>query len=189
MIFLFSTGGWRFVPQSASLRTGTSVTHYNALGQVDYVENAAGNRSSYAYDATTSRLTTVTNPLNVATTYTYNTRGQTLTVRGDTEYPVDFVYDTYGQMTQLKTYRQSMSTPDTTTWIYDSATGLLTFKVYPDNKQVSYTYTSDGKLLTRTWSRGLSTTYSYNSLTGELLSINYSDTTPDIALLLRQLNN
>jgi YD repeat-containing protein len=40
-----------------------------------------------------------------ATTYAYNDRGQITAVRGDASYPLDYVYDAYGRMTQLKTYR------------------------------------------------------------------------------------
>jgi hypothetical protein len=43
---------------------------------------------------------------------------------------------------------------DTTLWLRDEATGLVTNKVYADGKGPSYTYTPDGKLATRTWARG-----------------------------------
>ena len=41
----------------------------------------------------------------------------------------------------------------TTTWVYDEATGLLTDKMYDDGSAITYTYTPDGKLETRTWAR------------------------------------
>ena len=66
---------------------------------------------------------------------------------------------------------------DRTTWSYDLATGLLTNKVYADGKGPAYTYTSDGKLATRTWARGVVTTYSYDPF-GQLSSVSYSDNTP-----------
>ena len=168
-------------------RTGSSVTHYNTLGQVDYVEDAAGNRTSYAYETATGRNLSVTNALNKSTIYTYNERGQTLSIRGDTEYPVDYVYDSYGQTIQLKTYRADLNTSDITTWNYEAATGLLLSKTDASNKSTSYAYTTDSKLFTRTFARGVSTTYAYDSNTGEMLSVDYSDSTPDVAYTYNRL--
>ena len=50
----------------------------------------------------------------------------------------------------------------------------------------TYTYTQDGKLLTKIWARlnngqPLTTTYSYDPNTGEMLTTDYSDSTPDLA--------
>jgi len=72
--------GFHFSPQSftelTDPRTGESVTHYNSLGQVDYVEDAAGKQTSFTYESTTGRKASVVNALNKATSYTYNSRGQ-----------------------------------------------------------------------------------------------------------------
>lgn len=66
-------------------------------------------------------------------------------------------------------------------WLRDEATGLVTNKVYADGKGPTYTYTPDGKLATRTWARGIVTTYSYDD-NGSLTNIVYSDGTPTISL-------
>jgi YD repeat-containing protein len=50
-------------------------------------------------------------------------------------------------------------------------------KTYPDNKSVTYTYTPGGRLHTRRWARGVTTTYEYNPA-GEMASLVYSDGTP-----------
>ncbi|MEI6972892.1 MAG: RHS repeat-associated core domain-containing protein, partial [bacterium] len=76
---------------------------------------------------------------------------------------------------------------DQTQWLYDEATGLLTNKVYADGKGPSYTYTPQGQLATRTWARGVTTTYSYTNTTGELIGIDYSDATPDVAFAYDRL--
>ena len=68
---------------------------------------------------------------------------------------------------------------DLTTWLYDEATGLLTNKVYADGKGTAYTYTSDGQLASRIWARGVATTYAYTN--GNMIAIDYSDSTPDVA--------
>ena len=70
---------------------------------------------------------------------------------------------------------------DTTTWLRDEATGLVTNKVYADGKGPTYTYTPDGRLATRTWARGIVTTYSYDD-NGSLTNTVYSDGTPTISL-------
>ena len=46
---------------------------------------------------------------------------------------------------------------DTTTWLYDIASGSMTNKVYADGKGPTYSYTPDGKLSQRTWARGITT--------------------------------
>ena len=46
-------------------------------------------------------------------------------------------------------------------------------------KGTSYTYTPDGKLATRTWARGITTTYAYTN-GSSLASINCSDDTPTV---------
>ncbi|MFO0838802.1 MAG: RHS repeat-associated core domain-containing protein [Phycisphaerae bacterium] len=55
----------------------------------------------------------------------------------------------------------------------------------PKRSTVTYTYTPDGKMDVRTWARQvggqpLTTDYGYDSQTGELTSVNYSDSTPDV---------
>jgi len=185
-------------------RTGTTVTHYNNKGQVDYVEDPAGNRTRYEYDPETGEKTVEIDALNKATRYAYNKRGQVTYTWGDVPYPVHYVYDSYGQMSEMYTYRQgtkwgSASWPadiagadDVTRWHYDEATGLLAAKEDAAGKSVTYTYTFGGRLATRTWARmdannPLVTAYSYSPSAGELLSIDYSDSTPDIAFTYDRL--
>jgi RHS repeat-associated protein len=174
-------------------RTGSSNTTYytsgtGKVGKVYTVTNAAGNTTTYDYDPTTGRKISVTNALSKSTAYTYNDRGQILTVRGDASYPLDYVYDSYGRITQLKTYRnEDLSLPDVTTWNYEEATGLLLSKTDANSKSVTYTYDSANRLSTRTWSRGIVTTYGYDSNTGELTSVDYSDSTADLAYTYNRL--
>ena len=69
-----------------------------------------------------------------------------------------------------------------------TATGLLTNKVYADGSRIGYTYTEGGLLATRVWSRGVTTAYSYDAL-GQLININYSDATPDVAFAYDRMGN
>ena len=69
---------------------------------------------------------------------------------------------------------------DTTTWLYDIASGAMTNKVYADGKGPSYTYTPDGKLSQRTWARGIVTTYLYDDWSNQT-NRQYSDSTPHVS--------
>ncbi len=67
----------------------------------------------------------------------------------------------------------------TNTWNYNPYRGWLDNKLYPDNSGPSYSYTDAGRLATRTWARGISTSYSYDN-NGLIKTIDYSDATPDV---------
>ena len=177
-------------------RTGTTTTSYNpTTGRVDYVQDPATNRVSYTYETTTGRKATETNALNQATRFAYNNLDQVTNTWGDVPYPVEYVYDAYGRISKMRTWRTSAAwngttwpsgvsgQEDVTTWNYQEATGLLTSKTDDAGQSTAYTYTTGGKLLTRTWARSggtIVTTYGYDPNTAELLSVNYSDTTPDM---------
>jgi RHS repeat-associated protein len=83
-------------------------------------------------------------------------------------------------------------TADVTKWHYQESTGLLTAKEDAAGKIVSYAYTTGGRLTSRTWARSnggqpLVTNYGYSPATGELTSIDYSDSTPDVAFTYDRL--
>ncbi len=185
-------------------RTGASITHYNNKGQVDYVEDAATNRTSYVYSSDTGRQIAVSNALGDVTFTEYNLEGQVVGTWGAT-YPVLYDYDDFNRMTAMYTLRSTnvvvsdysglrsqISSFDKTSWLYDQPTGLLTNKVYADGKGPSYSYTSDGKLASRKWARtsdggaNLATSYSYSN-SGELVGIDYSDSTPDVSFIYNRL--
>lgn len=162
---------------------------------------------TYEYDAA-GRVKTATDARGKAARYEYTTRGEKYREWGDTVTPVEYSYDTWGRMYLMKTYRggtgwagstwpTAPGTADLTKWVYDEATGLLKEKYDAANldasgapitsaKKVSYTYTQAGQLKTRTWSRGIVTTYHYfgeqsgEPKNGDLRLVDYSDSTPDI---------
>ena len=90
-----------------------------------------------------------------------------------------FIYE-FGDKISMTTYRNAAA--DVTRWLRDEATGLVTNKVYADGKGPRYDYTPDGKLATRTWARGIVTTYSYDA-NGALTNTVYSDGTPTISIV------
>ena len=183
-------------------RTGqAAIAYYTSgtgkIGKVHTVTDAASNTATYDYNASTGQLAWVQNALGKKTYYAYNDLGQVTAAWGDTIYPVENVYDVYGQIISVKTYRAgtgwtgsawptaTTGTADVTTWSYDASSGLVTAKTFADSNSVSYTYTNDGKLSTRTWARTsggnpLTTTYSYDANTGERTGIDYSDSTQNI---------
>jgi RHS repeat-associated protein len=160
-------------------RGNTTAISYDAQGRAAWVEDTFGSRTTYAYDAL-GRQTAVTNALDHATYTDYDAEGRIVSTWGAT-YPVTYAYDDFERMVGMTTYRdEAMEEGDTTAWVYDAATGLLTNKVYADGNGPSYTYTPDGRLATRTWARGIVTTYAYDGA-GRLSSISYDPDTPDIA--------
>ena len=129
------------------------------------------------------QLIATTNALGEVEHATFDAQGQ-VTASSGTVYPVQHGYDTAGRHITLQTTRDGTAW-DTTYWLYDSAFGLVTNKLYADNSTVSYTHTADGKLATRTWARGVTTAYSYDPAQN-LTSISYwrtsvsADATPAI---------
>ncbi|WP_300675175.1 hypothetical protein [Desulfoluna sp.] len=179
-------------------RTGTAITHYNEKGRVDWVEDAAGFRQKFAYDPATGMKIAETNALEKTVRTAHNLKGQVVQTWGDATYPVAYAYDAEGRMKTMTTYRTEQrwngenfpdsATGDVTTWHYDDTTGLLTAKEDALGKSTTYTYTTGGKLHTRTWARSdLTTTYIYDDATGELKTIDYSDDIQDITFAYDRL--
>lgn len=185
-------------------RTGKAMVHYNSQGQVDYSEDAAGNRTTYVYDPATGMKVTTIDSLGNKEHLAYDQAGQITHTWGEAVYPVKFVYDLYGRRVRMFTYRlgtnwssdawptDTTGQGDETLWVYDEATGLLMQKLDAAGKGVSYTYTTGGKLVSRTWARleanqPIVTTYSYDTKNGELLRIDYSDSTPDLVFTYNRL--
>jgi RHS repeat-associated protein len=184
--------------------TGGSTRVYNsATGQVSS-ESHGTQTTGYDYypstDANAGRVKAKTDPAGKKSYFNYNSRGDLVQTWGDTTYPVEYVYDSYGQKTEMHTFRagsgwQAAAWPSATTgaadvtrWVYQEATGLLTQKRDASGKQVAYAYDVMRRVSSRTWARtdGLGqpivTTYSYDPNTAELLGVNYSDGTPAVVV-------
>lgn len=166
-------------------RTGTNLTVYLANGGVDYVEDAAGYRTVFGYDPATGRRISVTDAMTNTVHTAYDILGRVTNTCG-AAYPVAYEYDAYGRMSAMKTWRDTNGSPDVTRWNYDEATGLLTNKVYADDKGPSYEYDATGRLAKRIWARGVTNAYAYDAL-GQLTGIDYFDSTPDVAFTYDRL--
>jgi YD repeat-containing protein len=145
---------------SVDPRTGTTTTAYVAgTSQVYTVTDPASIvQATYAYDSA-GRVSSVKDALNKYAYTSYTTRNEVYRQWGDTTYPVENSYDTWGRRTTMSTYRAgtgwsastwpvSPGTADTTTWAYQESTGLLTSKTDAAGKAVTYTYTQAGQLAT-----------------------------------------
>ena len=160
-------------------RGNTTRTIYDNFDHVASTIDALGYATTYGYDAFGRRIS-VTDPLTNTVYTAYDSEGHVVSQRGAT-YPVDYSYDEFGEKVSMTTYRDINAAGDVTRWLRDEATGLVTNKVYADGKGPRYDYTPDGRLATRTWARGIVTTYSYDD-NGSLTNTVYSDGTPTISL-------
>jgi RHS repeat-associated protein len=169
--------------------TGTPLKTTNSDGTyaVTTLNNAARPIKEETYDAHSALIATVNT--------IYHPDGNVAANWGTNINPTYKSYDLQGNLVEVRTYRSSNlalvpeeATPnyDATTWAYEPATGLLSRKQYDDGKGIDYTYTTDGKLLTRTWARGIVTTYGYTP-SGKLTSTDYSDATPDVSITYDRL--
>ena len=160
---------------------------FDAFGRLSSRTDASGATTAYSYDSLGRRIA-VTNALGLVATAAYDSDDNIVSRRG-AQYPVDCTYDEYGHLVSLSSYRdEESSSPDTTRWLFDEATGLITNKMPPAGKGPSYDYTPDGFLVRRTWARGVTTDYAYDSR-GQLVSKTYSDATPSVSLAYDRLGH
>ena len=164
---------------------------YDIAGRLVAVTNALGAAeqqvTTYRYDSRGRRYETVLPDGGVQYT-AYLPTGQVATNWGTRTYPVAYTYDYAGRMQTMSTWTNFSSDlgAAVTTWRYHSHNGSLTNKVYDDGNGPTYTYTDAGRLLTRTWARGITTTYGYDNA-GSLETVSYSDTTPSITYTYNRL--
>ena len=188
----------RTLTQTASRTGTTTMGTYLENGSLLSVTDPGARVTSFTYDNMGRRLTVdAPDTLNAAgstvsnITYTsYTDRGQVQATWGDQTYSRFYQYDRQGRMKELRTYQNlahgTEPTVNTagvaaTSWSYDSQRGWLTEKNYdgetnngPGNA-ADYTYTESGRLATRTWERGVVTTYGYDQ--GQLASVTYTGET------------
>lgn len=174
-------------------RNGATTYTYFADDQVQSVvtPDPDTTRSGNGYDAQTTtfgydtagRQNLVTLPDSGVVNTTYWPTGQVKRTWGSRTYPTEYTYDSQARVKTLTTWKDfaTDSGKAVTTWNYHSQRGWLENKRYADNTGPNYTYKASGRLLTRTWARGVTATYGY-STGGDLSGITYSDSTPTVAL-------
>jgi len=176
-------------------RGNATAYSYDACGNLVSTTDAAGATTAYAYDPLNRRVS-ATDPLGNATYTAYDAEDRVIAQWGAT-YPVLYAYDAFGRLSSLSTFRDaeaggtqfiaSAASGDTTRWLYDEATGLLTNKLYADGLGPSYSYTDDGRLSTRLWARGILTSYSYDPA-GNLTNTTSSGPAANSSFVIRHLS-
>ena len=130
-------------------------------------------------------------PDSTSTTNEFWVTEQLKKTAGSRSYPVEYTYDSQGKMKTMKTWQDYTGNTgtNTTTWVYNNERGWMTNKVYSDGNGPRYTHTPGGRLKTRVWARGITTTYKYGFddavsgiQHGDLTVTDYSDSTPDVTL-------
>ncbi len=195
---------------STDPRTGTYTTTYYPGTTLVYTQaDATGTVvATHTYDNSGRTLST-TDALGKSSRYSYHAYGPVSRQWGHTVTPVAYTYDTYGQRTEQRTYRNgsgwdgdswpaATGLDDLTIWTYDGPSGLLQKKTDSANRFVAYTYNNRGQPLTRAWARTLDGTvngtpvtaiYAYDSATADPLGVSYNDnTTPGTSLTARDRN-
>jgi RHS repeat-associated protein len=136
--------------------------------------------TTHAYD-NAGRVSTVTQPDGGVVNFTYWPTGKLKRTWGARTYPCEYTHDSQGRLKTLTTWKNfaGNSGQSVTTWLYSPARGFLVQKLDATNAGPTYVYKPSGRLLTRTWMRGTTTTYGYNAA-GDLATLDYSDATPDV---------
>lgn len=170
--------------KQTSPRGEITLKSYNPSGQLATTTDHLNQVTSYSHypptHASAGRMSVVTNPQGKTTTYSYSPLGEVSEQAGTATYRVTYGYDDFGARNKMWTWRDA-TTSSLTEWVYQPGTGLLLTKLDAASQPTSYTYYASGKIHTRIWARGVITTYSYSPL-GDLIGIDYSDSTPDVSL-------
>ena len=169
-------------------RGNTTITETDLAQRPVKVTDAAGNVTRTSYHPCCDAPACITDALGGVTCYSYDIRGRKTAEYGDAIRPSCFAYDDSDHLIALTTFRaneENITTDpsnrtdgDTTTWMYDVATGMELKKTYADGSCVLKTYDRFNRPETLAKARGIVTTYTYAPLTGELLSVSHSDHTP-----------
>ena len=169
-------------------RGNTTIEETDLAGRPVKTTDSAGNVTTTSYSPCCNAVACITDALEGTVCYSYDIRGRKTAEYGTAIQPACFAYDEADRMISLTTFRaderditgdpSERPDGDTTTWFYDEATGLELKKTYADGSRISKTYDGLNRLETLTKARGVVTIYTYASLTGELVSVSYSDDTP-----------
>ena len=193
---------------SAGSQLGQQTYGYDAHGRQNSVTDARNGTITSTFD-NADRVVTVTTPLpgtgQAAQTTTkyfdsmgrvwktmladsgcvtneFFATGEIKKTYGARTYPLEYTYDAQGRMKTMKTWKNFAGNSGTaiTTWNFDTNRAFLLSKVYDDGHGTTNTYTAAGRLRTRAWARGITTTYTTNSA-GEIANVTYSDgATPNV---------
>ncbi|KAA3291199.1 RHS repeat-associated core domain-containing protein [Akkermansia sp. BIOML-A12] len=174
--------------QQTDARGNVTTTEFDIAGRSVKVTNPAGNVTAIRYSSYYDSPICITNALGDTICYSYDIRGRKTAEFGTATRPLCFAYDETDHMVTLTTFRtgegdiatdpSDRTDGDSTTWLYDTATGFELKKTYADGSCTVKTYDRLNRLETVTKARGIITSYAYAQLTGELISVTHNDATP-----------
>src|SRR6266487_1113455 len=180
-----------FLANMIDARNGTTSYTYNAADQIETITTPAPGfgqttpqLTRFAYDETNpqGRIETVTLPDLTTVTRTYRLTGELKRISGSGVTPAEYDYE-QGRVKSVKTWRAfpDDATAQTTLMNYSADRGFLQSKTLAGAPGPSFTYYDSGRVKTRIWSGGATTTYNYNNA-GEQWQVDYSDTltNPDV---------
>lgn len=166
-------------------RGNTATMQTDPAGRKVSVTDAAGNSTGYMYGRHLDQPTTVTDSLGNTVNYRYDHRGRKVAEWGTAIQPALFDYDSMDHLVSLTTFRAGSETlsgdpggrtdGDTTIWTYHEASGLEISKSYADGTHVDKTYNVLGLLERLCNARGTSEIREYDTLTGQLTRVSFSD--------------
>ncbi|HAB16596.1 MAG TPA: hypothetical protein DCE44_09110, partial [Verrucomicrobiales bacterium] len=171
----------RLATETDARNGATSISYYDADQVSTVTAPALGTGeppqvTASSYD-TQGRLTGQTLPDGTIINKTYKKTGLLEKTWGSRTYPVEYDYNGQGRMKTMKTwqtYSGGTGTAAITTWNFNAYRGWLDSKDYANattgaagTEGPTYTsYTAAGRLASRTWQRGVVTTYEYKVASG-----------------------
>ena len=167
-------------------RDFTKYIDYNELGFIEREYSSGGDSRVYQYDEN-NRIARVLYSDGSMRNYAYDLAGNTISISGNVN-TVEFAYNEFGEKILMRTFGSIQGVPRETKWEYDESSGLTTALVQPDGARTEYTYSADGKLVSRKWARGVLTNYEYDA-NDNLVRISYSDNTPSISFTYDRVGN
>ena len=184
----YTYDGFGRLSTSTDSRNGTTTYEYDEHGRkwkVSEPNPTTGSSSKdtldtrYYYDAL-GQLVKTTRPGGGAVHRVFNANGSLHRIYGHHTADVTFRYNGRGERTHMVTSYGANGESSETRWAFNEL-GRLSFKQDAHGRRVRYSYTPGGKLQTRTWARGVTTSYHYDADNHvDLRMIGYSDGTNDV---------
>jgi YD repeat-containing protein len=138
-----------------ALQRTTTYTYDPTFNQVTSITDPLQHITNFNYDSH-GNLTSITNPGNATTTFTYNTQGLITQITDALQNPTTLAYDQYGN---IATITDSLN--NVTSFTYDIMGNLLSV-TDANNNPTTYTYDQRGRLAQVRDSLDNLTTYAYD---------------------------
>ncbi len=197
----FVSSVWGAIDSSGTL--GKQVEYfYDSAGRVIETRNHLGKSRRTAYNKR-DQVLQEWGSAQYPVSYAYNEYGERIAMRTFRGEPEDFTTASWPLTDHggdpANPTPSSWLSGDKTTWSFDGPSGLLVSKTTPAAdpqlssdpvagypQSTTYGYNSRGQNLSPYECKGIATSYSYDSLTGELLGQTYSDSTPEVNYTYRR---